>query len=250
MSKIFEYSNIQIFKYFRHTLLWWSTPCCSSCSLDSIAVSVFVVILVEFDKYWDGCGDPLRAAAESLKSLSSVKIGCNSRFMIWICFWCILFTFQQQRRTFPPAFLFYQLPQIWENTPIGLHKRLNFGKHSHWLAQNWSTNRNVFPKLRHWERWAVLGVWRMVPADGAHCCSMSSKVQDLNSTATVDNCVIQLSTCESQLELYKRIDNCLIFLAKNWKHIHFRSLKGCSNTPCFQCCFGGVLVSGATQTNF
>ena len=47
-------------------------------AIDSIAVSVFVFVLVEFDKYWDGCGDPLRAAAESLKSLSSVKIGCNS----------------------------------------------------------------------------------------------------------------------------------------------------------------------------
>ena len=57
---------------------------------------------------------------------------------LWICFWCILFTFQQLRRTFPLAFLYCQLPQIWENTPIGLHKRLNFGKHSHWLAQNWS----------------------------------------------------------------------------------------------------------------
>ena len=33
--------------------------------VDSIAVSVFVVILVEFDKYQDCCGDPLRAAAES-----------------------------------------------------------------------------------------------------------------------------------------------------------------------------------------
>ena len=75
----------------------------------------------------------------------------------WICFWCILFTFQQRRRTFPPAFLFCQLPQIWEKTPIGLHKRLNFGKHSHWSAQNWSTNRNVFPNLRHWERCSVLG---------------------------------------------------------------------------------------------
>ena len=75
----------------------------------------------------------------------------------WICFWCILFTFQQRRRTFPPAFLFCQLPQIWEKTPIGLHKRLNFGKHSYWSAQNWSTNRNIFPNLRHWERCSVLG---------------------------------------------------------------------------------------------
>ena len=45
--------------------------------IDSIAVSVFVVILVEFDKYWDGCGDPLRAAAESLKSLSLDSIAVS-----------------------------------------------------------------------------------------------------------------------------------------------------------------------------
>ena len=74
----------------------------------------------------------------------------------------------------------------------------------------------------------------MIPADGAHCCDRSSKVQDLNSTATVDNCVIQFSTCESQLELYKRIDNSLVFLAKNWKSLYFRSSKVCDSTPCFQ----------------
>ena len=57
----------------------------------------------------------------------------------------------------------------------------------------------------------------MIPADGAHCCDRSSKVQDLNSTATVDNCVIQFSTCESQLELYKRIEIAWYFLQRTGK---------------------------------
>ena len=82
--------------------------------------------------------------------------------------------------------------------------------------------------------WSDLCHWRMIPTDGAHCCDRSSKVQDLNSTATVDNWVIQFSTCESQLELYKRIDNSLVFLAKNWKSLYFRSSKVCDSTPCFQ----------------
>ena len=66
----------------------------------------------------------------------------------WICFWCILFTFQQLRRTFVPAFFLFFLLSIaqmcgkhsywseqksqkcvhshWsvESTPIGPHKRL------------------------------------------------------------------------------------------------------------------------------
>ena len=32
---------------------------------------------LDFDKYWDGCSNPFGAVAESLKDLSSVKIGCN-----------------------------------------------------------------------------------------------------------------------------------------------------------------------------
>ena len=74
----------------------------------------------------------------------------------------------------------------------------------------------------------------MIPADGAHCCDRSSKVQDLNSTATVETRFMQFRTCESQLELYKRIDNSLVFLAKNWKSLYFRSLKVFDSTPCFQ----------------
>ena len=30
-----KYLNIRILKYIRHTLLWWSTPCCCSCSWSS-----------------------------------------------------------------------------------------------------------------------------------------------------------------------------------------------------------------------
>ena len=54
---------------------------------------------------------------------------------VWICFWCILFIFQQLRRTFLPAFLYFQLlkfggtlllvctiTQIWGSSPIGRHK--------------------------------------------------------------------------------------------------------------------------------
>ena len=51
----------------------------------------------------------------------------------------------------------------------------------------------------------------MIPADGAPCCDRSSKVQGLNSTATVETRFMQFSTCESQLELYKGIDNSLVF---------------------------------------
>ena len=62
--------------------LW--TQCVTACTillidLDSISVSVFVFIFVVLDKH---CGDPLRAGAESLMGLSSVKIGCNSHFLI------------------------------------------------------------------------------------------------------------------------------------------------------------------------
>ena len=74
----------------------------------------------------------------------------------------------------------------------------------------------------------------MIPADGAHCCDRSSKVQDLNSTATVETRFMQFRTCVSQEELYKRIHNSLVFLAKKWKSLYFRSSKVCDSTPCFQ----------------
>ena len=82
--------------------------------------------------------------------------------------------------------------------------------------------------------WSDLCHWRMIPADGAHCCDRSSKVQDLNSTATVETRFMQFSICESQLELYKRVDNSLVFLPKNWKTLYFRSSKVFDSTPCFQ----------------
>ena len=82
--------------------------------------------------------------------------------------------------------------------------------------------------------WSDLCHWRMIPADGAHCFDKSSKVQDLNSTATVETRFMQFRTCETQLELYKSIDNSLVFLAKNWKSLYFRRSKVCDSTPCFQ----------------
>ena len=79
--------------------------------------------------FWDECGDPLRAGAESLKSPSSIKICCKSRFFyglalphmsinFWICFWGIQFTFQQLRRTFLPAFLFSLLLKFGGRLPL------------------------------------------------------------------------------------------------------------------------------------
>ena len=50
--------------------------------LDSISVSVFVLIFIELDKYWDGCGDPLWAGADSLMGLSSVKSAWKWRFLV------------------------------------------------------------------------------------------------------------------------------------------------------------------------
>ena len=43
----------------------------------------------------------------------------------WICFWCTLFAFQQLRRTFLPAFLFFAFLPIASS----------LGKHSYWSAQ-------------------------------------------------------------------------------------------------------------------
>ena len=73
------------------------------------------------------------------------------------------------------------------------------------------------------EKCSDFGVWSLIPADGAYCCGGSSKVRDVKYTATVDNCVMQLRTCESQLINLKWIDDSLAFRAKNWETMYFRS---------------------------
>ena len=82
----------------------------------------------------------------------------------------------------------------------------------------------------------------MIPTDGAHCCDRSSKVPDLNSTATVETRFMQFRACESQLELYKRIDNSLVFLAKNWKSCTFVAQRFVTAPLAFNSGFEGVPV--------
>ena len=120
---------------------------------------------------------------------------------------------------------------IW-NSWIPTSTTKNFDNRLIFLAKSW---RSVYFR----ERCSDLGVWSMIPTDGAHCCGRSSKVQDLNYTATVDNCAMQFKICKSQLVPYKRIDNSLVLLAKKWKTMYFRSSKVCDSNPCFQCRFWG-----------
>ena len=49
--------------------------------LDSIAVSVFAY-LIEFNKYWDSCGNPSGAGVKSLKGLISLKTDWKWHFLI------------------------------------------------------------------------------------------------------------------------------------------------------------------------
>ena len=82
----------------------------------------------------------------------------------------------------------------------------------------------------------------MIPADGAHCCDRSSKVQDLNSTATVETRFMQFRTCESQLELYKELTIAWYFLQKTGKVCTFVSQRFVTAPLAFNPGFEGVPV--------
>ena len=90
------------------------------------------------------------------------------------------------------------------------------------------------------EKCSDFGVWSLIPADGAYCCGGSSKVRDVKYTATVDNCVMQLRTCESQLINLKWIDDSLEFRAKNWKQCIFADKKFVTAPLAFNVGFEGV----------
>ena len=82
----------------------------------------------------------------------------------------------------------------------------------------------------------------MIPADGAHFCDRSSKVQDLNSTVTVETRFMQFRTCESQLELYKRSDISFYFLQKTGKVCTFVAQRFVTAPLAFNPGFEGVPV--------
>ena len=90
--------------------------------------------------------------------------------------------------------------------------------------------------------WSDLCQWRMIPADGAHWCDRSSKVQDLNSTATVETRFMQFRTCESQLELYKELTIAWYFLQKNGKVCTFVAQRFVTAPLAFNLGFEGVPV--------
>ena len=82
----------------------------------------------------------------------------------------------------------------------------------------------------------------MIPADGAHCCDRSSKVQDLNSTVTVETRFMQFRTCESQLELYKELTIAWYFLQKTGKVCTFVAQRFVTALLAFNLGFEGVPV--------
>ena len=125
--------------------------------------------------------------------------------LVKICFWCILITFQQLRRTFLSAFLCYQLLKCVESTPIGQRERLKCVKSTPIGPRKRFNCVKSTPIGLHW-----IEALREVLSFGGlqneisrwRCLQLSEKwlVQDLlDCTASVKNYFMQSRISKSQL---------------------------------------------------